>query len=126
MLLKEIKLRSVKIIDIGYITVIYFITAVLLAKLFTKLYGKFDEKKEEKKPFLLRTLELAGMMWIIGIVTYIVKNVVELIPFPLDGLYGFNHMLMKELKMGAVFTFVFLFFEEHFKSKLTHYYNALN
>jgi len=124
--LKEIKLRSVKIIDIGYITVIYFITAVLLAKLFTKLYGKFDEKKEEKKPFLLRTLELAGMMWIIGIVTYIVKNVVELIPFPLDGLYGFNHMLMKELKMGAVFTFVFLFFEEHFKSKLTHYYNALN
>jgi hypothetical protein len=126
MLLKEIKLRSVKIIDIGYITVIYFITAVLLAKLFTKLYGKFDEKKEEKKPFLLRTLELAGMMWIIGIVTYIVKNVVELIPFPLDGLYGFNHMLMKELKMGAVFTFVFLFFEEHFKSKLTHYYNSLN
>lgn len=124
--MKEIKLRSVKIIDIGYITVIYFITAVLLAKLFTKLYGKFDEKKEEKKPFLLRTLELAGMMWIIGIVTYIVKNVVELIPFPLDGLYGFNHMLMKELKMGAVFTFVFLFFEEHFKSKLTHYYNALN
>jgi uncharacterized membrane protein len=126
MLLKEIKLRSVKIIDIGYITVIYFITAVLLAKLFTKLYGKFDEKKEEKKPFLLRTLELAGMMWIIGIVTYIVKNVVELIPFPLDGLYGFNHMLMKELKMGAVFTFVFLFFEDHFKSKLTHYYNSLN
>ena len=124
--MKEIKLRSVKIIDIGYITVIYFITAVLLAKLFTKLYGKFDEKKEEKKPFLLRTLELAGMMWIIGIVTYIVKNVVELIPFPLDGLYGFNHMLMKELKMGAVFTFVFLFFEEHFKSKLTHYYNSLN
>jgi uncharacterized membrane protein len=125
MLLKEIKLRSVKIVDIGYITIIYFVTAVILAKLFGKLYGKFDEKKEEKKTFLLRTFELAGMMWIIGIVTYIVKNVVELIPFPLDGLYGFNHMLMKELKMGAVFTFVFLFFEDHFKSKLTHYYNSL-
>jgi len=125
MLLKEIKLRSIKIIDIGYITIIYFITAVLLAKLFGKLYGKFDEKKEEKKPFLLRTFELTGMMWIVGVVTYIVKNVVELIPFPLDGLYGFNHMLMKELKMGAVFTFVFLFFEDHFKSKLTHYYNSL-
>ena len=125
MLLKEIKLRSVKIIDIGYITIIYFVTAVILAKLFGKLYGKFDEKKEDKKTFLLRTLELAGMMWIIGVVTYIVKNVVELIPFPLDGVYGFNHMLMKELKMGAVFTFVFLFFEDHFKSKLTYYYNSL-
>ena len=125
MLLKEIKLRSIKIVDIVYITIIYFVTAVILAKLFGKLYGKFDEKKEEKKTFLLRTFELAGMMWIIGIVTYIVKNVVELIPFPLDGLYGFNHMLMKELKMGAVFTFVFLFFEDHFKSKLTHYYNSL-
>ena len=52
MLLKELKLRSVKIIDIGYITIIYFITAVLLAKLFTKLYGPFDEKKEEKKDIL--------------------------------------------------------------------------
>ena len=123
--MKEIKLRSIKIIDIGYITIIYFVTAVVLAKLFGKSYGKFDEKKEDKKTFLLRTLELAGMMWIIGVVTYIVKNVVELIPFPLDGVYGFNHMLMKELKHGAVFTFVFLFFEDHFKSKLTYYYNSL-
>ena len=38
-IVKEAIIRSLKVLDIGYITVIYFILGITLAKLFDKLYG---------------------------------------------------------------------------------------
>ena len=124
-MLQEFKLRSVKIFDIGYVTVIYFIIGIIFAKLFDKIFGTFDEKKEKDKSFLRRSLDLIGLMWLSGIVIYIVKNIVELIPSPFDGMYGFDHMKLKELKSGAVFTVIFLLFQSYFKGKLQYYYNNL-
>lgn len=124
-LVKEAIIRSLKILDIGYITVIYFVIGITLAKLFDKLYGKFDKKQEESKSLLQQTLELIGMMWISGVVIYIVKNLVELIPSPVDGMYGFEHLRVKELKNATVFAFVFLFFQTYFKDKLQYYYNNI-
>lgn len=124
-ILKELSIRGIKLFDIGYIAVIYFIAAMFFAKLFDEMYGTFDEKKEKEKSVLRRTLELMGMMWLSGIVIYVVKNLVELIPFPLDGLFGFNHLLVNDLKSGSVFSFIFLFFQSYFKAKIQFYYNAL-
>ena len=46
---KEIIIRIIKLLDIGYITTIYVILAIILAKLCDKKLGKFDEKKASKK-----------------------------------------------------------------------------
>lgn len=124
-LIKEVEIRHLKILDIGYITVIYFFLGIGLAKLFDKLYGKFDPKQEEKKSFLRQTLELIGMMWLSGVVIYIIRNLVEFIPSPFNGIAGFDHLRVKELKNATVFAFIFLFFQSYFKEKLQHYYNRL-
>jgi len=121
----DIHIRTVKIFDIGYITSIYFVLAIFFAKCFDKLYGTFDEKVEKKKSMLRRTFELIGMMWISGIVIYIIKNIVELVPSPFNGLYGFEHLRVNELKNGAVFTFIFLLVQSHFSLKLHSYYTSL-
>jgi hypothetical protein len=121
----EGQVRGLKILDMGYIACIYFVVGIVLAKVFDKLFGPYDEKEEAKKSFFQKTLELIGMMWAFGIVTYIVRNLIEFIPSPFNGYYGFNHLLVKELKSATVFTFVFLYFQAHFKAKLQSYYNSL-
>ena len=122
---KETIIRTLKVLDIGYITVIYFILGIGFAKLFDKLYGKFDKKQEDSKSFIQQTLELIGIMWISGVVIYIIKNLVELIPSPVNGIYGFEHQRVKELKNATVFIFVFLFFQTYFKDKLQYYYKNI-
>ena len=123
--ISEVGFRSIKLLDIGYVTVIYFSVGMILAKLFDIIYGEFDEKREAKRPFFLRGLELLGMMWLSGIVIYFVRNLVELIPFPLEGVFGFKHLKLKELKGAAVFTFVFLYFQAHLRGKMNSFYSEL-
>jgi hypothetical protein len=123
--LNEIIVRSIKIIDIGYITIIYFIIGLLFAKLFDTYYGKFDAKKESKKTKLRHMLELAGIMWLCGIVIYIIRNTVELIPSPMDHIHGFEHLKVKELKNAAIFSFIFLYFQSYFKGKLQYFYDNI-
>jgi hypothetical protein len=41
-LFKELVFRTAKIFDIGYITVIYFLVGIYLAKLVDNFFGKFD------------------------------------------------------------------------------------
>jgi hypothetical protein len=121
--LREIIIRSLKILDIGYITIIYLIIGLFFAKLFDTMYGKFDKEKETKKTRLQHILEISGIMWLSGVVVYIIKNLVELIPSPLDHIDGFDHLRVKELKNAGVFTFIFLYFQRYFKDKIQYFYD---
>ena len=121
----ELALRTVKIIDIGYVTAIYFLIGIFTAKIFDSLYGKYDKEKEKKKSLLQHTLEIVGMMWLFGVIIYIVRNLVELIPSPFDGLFGFKHGLLGEMKNASVYTFIFLYFQSYFNDKIVGYYNSL-
>jgi len=124
--LNELAIRSLKIVDIGYITLIYFSIGMILAKLFDMYNGEFDEKKEKKKSMLRYGLEIVGIMWMIGIVSYIVRNLVELIPSPFNDISGFDHMKVKELKSAAVFSFIFMYFQTHLKAKMQYFYDNLS
>ena len=118
---KEVLIRGLKMIDIGYITIIYFFVGIFLAKMCDNYLGKFDEKKEEKKTLLKKTLEIIGLLWFYGVVIYIVRNLVEVIPSPVNGIGGFDHLLVKELKNATVFTLIFLSFQNHFQEKIKYY-----
>jgi hypothetical protein len=123
---KEIIVRSIKIIDIGYITAIYLILGILLAKICDKYLGKFDVNKEKKKPLYKSILELILYFWFIGIIIYVVRNIVPLIPFPLNGIYGFDHMKVKEVTSTATFIIVFLYFQNHYQQKIKYIFNELD
>jgi len=116
-------MRSIKILDIGYITVIYIFVSLLCARITDKILGKFDPEKEKNKSKLRLTIDIIVAMWSYGVLIYIVRNLVEQIPFPLDGYDGFEHKRVKELGSASVFTFTFMLFCQYIKDLLSYYYS---
>jgi len=83
------------------------------------------KRKHKNKSKARLTVELICEMWIYGVFIYIVRNLVGLIPFPLDGYQGFEHKRLKELTNPAVFMFTYIFFSDYLKTKLTYFYNKV-
>lgn len=122
----DLLLRSIKILDIGYITVIYFILGLITSRILDKYYGKFDKINENKKSVFNVGIEIVVMMWILAILIYLARNFVEGIPSPFDGLLGFQHNLVKELGSASVFAMMLFSYFYFFKSKLDYFNKRIN
>lgn len=121
----DILMRSIKIIDIGYISILYITFSVICATLLDKIMGDFDEHHESTKSLWQLTAEFCLVIWFYGVLIYVVRNLVELIPFPLDKYHGFEHRRVKELSSAMVFTFTFVLFSSYLKKKLEFYYKFI-
>jgi hypothetical protein len=115
---QDIILRSIKILDIGYITIIYFTLGFFLSIYVNDTLGTFDPEEAEKKSNVRLFAESVFHIWMIGVTVYIARNLVEKIPFPLEGVQGFVHKKVKELSNAAVFTLVFILYQQHLRDKL--------
>jgi len=122
---KEIVIRSIKILDIGFITAIYLLLGIILAKICDTYLGEFDEEKENKKQLWFSILELTLYLWLIGIIIYITRNIVPLIPFPLDGIYGFDHSKVKELTSAITFSITFVYFQNYYQQKIKNIFSRV-
>ncbi len=116
---------AVKLTDIGLTTTYFFVIGLVFAKLFDIAYGKFKEEDYKKisKPILL--LDILFHLFLIGVTAYILRNIVGLIPFPLDGVAGFQHERLKELSGGTVLAMVLLFFQRNLRDKITYFANSV-
>jgi hypothetical protein len=118
---KDIRFRIIKIVDIGYIAVIYVIVSMLFARAFEGVFV-FDPNIESSKTMHVRTFELLGMLWVYSVIIYISRNLIEKIPSPLNGLYGFDHKRVKELTNATIFVFIFMVLQPSYKNKIEKYY----
>ena len=109
-----------KLMDIGLVTVYYFIAGITLSWLVDHWMGPFDEEKTERRSIVSIVSEILLQFFLLGLLAYVMRNIVERIPFPLEGLGGFQHERLKEAHEGAVFVIVYLFFQEHLALNLKH------
>lgn len=116
----EMLFRLVKITDIGYITVIYFLPAFFFSIMIDRFIGPFDPYLQEKKPTYRILLECILHIFLIGVIIYIARNIVEKIPSPLNGVQGLKHLEVKELSTAPVFVFIFLFFQNNLVNRLKY------
>ena len=112
---------GVKLFDIGFVTFLFFIFGLLFAKGFDLLYGKFDKDKYKKESKWMLFLEIVIHVFAIGVVAYILRNVIELIPFPLEGVAGFRHSMLKELEGGHILTVVLILFQKNLEEKVRYF-----
>ena len=97
---KEFIIRGIKIIDIGYLTILYFLSGYFVSYYVNKLYSRFDPLEEHDKVKLI--IEIIIQLFVIGVIFYVLRNLIPLIPFPLEGISGFKHSLVKELQTGGI------------------------
>ena len=116
-------IRLIKIIDLGFIISIYGIGGLVFAKLLDKIYERFDKAKT--KTLVRNIIEMFLMLWVTGVVIYIFRNIIRMIPSPFHGLYGFDHNRVKELESMFIFTYVLLFFQRELKEKMLYIYNKI-
>lgn len=112
--------RSIKILDIGYATVIYFFLAIWTVPLLDRILGKYNAVEESKKSTNKIIIEIVLRVWCIGVISYLARNLVPLIPFPLQGVYGFDHSRVKEVTSGVIFASYLATFDIVLQSKVGH------
>ena len=124
--MSELLMRSIKIVDIGFIAVIYIVLAIVCAVTTDVVMGKFDQLYEKTKSFSRLTLELILMAWLYGTLVYSVRNLACTVPFPLHGYHGYDHLKVKELQNAMMFTLSYMLFSDYIKNKFAFYYNNLS
>lgn len=109
-----------KITDIGLLTVYYFIVGFLISVGIDKVLGEFDETEYEKISTVQIVAEISIHLFGLGVIMYIMRNIFERVPFPLEGYGGYKHILLKEIQGGIVLSFVLLFFQDNLTAKINY------
>lgn len=109
---------TVKLIDIGLVTTYYFIIGIVFAKLFDYFYGTFDEDDYKHISNIQLLGEILLHLFALGVVAYILRNIIQMIPFPLEGVAGFKHERLKELEGGHILAIVLILFQRNLFDKL--------
>jgi hypothetical protein len=110
-----------KLVDIGLTTVYMLVAAIAISWVVEHWYGPFEPKEHESRSTLSLALEIVTHFFLLGVLAYLVRNVVERIPYPLEGVGGFQHHRLKEVEDAGVFIIVFLFYDEHLAQLLKYF-----
>lgn len=114
-------LQLVRILDAGFLASIYLFISVSVANRLNYYFEGLDVKKEHKKSFLRRTLELIGITWLLVAIIYVIQYLVEFIPSPFHAIAGFNYYRPKDIEYTGIFIFILLFLQTHFRERLMAY-----
>jgi hypothetical protein len=78
----------------------------LIDELFYMLYGSNNNNNN----YVILLLQISSQFGFIGILSYIIRNIVQIIPYPLNGYYNYDRSQLYELLRGTLIaTFLFLF-----------------
>lgn len=116
----ELQTRGIKIIDIAYVAAIYLTVGAVLSIYIDRQLGKFDPDDADNKSIAQLYGEILLHFGSVGILMYFVRNAVEWIPFPLNGVYGYDHMRLNELRNAGLFGVIFFLFQNNLKDKLIY------
>ena len=97
----ETIMRGLKIIDISFITILYFIVGFITSRYINAYYTKVNTDFKQTSKWIL-FLQVCGQLTIVAILVYIIRNIVSLVPFPFNGFRGYEHFRVKELHSGGV------------------------
>lgn len=90
---------------------IFFIANIFaIPAIFTTLYlNNFYNKNNDNDKSLLRLfIELLLIVGLYAIITYILRNISQMIPYPLDGYFNFNYSKVKERNNSSGYTALYL------------------
>lgn len=112
-------LEIIKILGAGYVSMWCFIFAFLLSIALDNFTGPYDKAKSKVRIFMEITLQFA----LVGMILYVTRGLIKKIPFPLEGVRGYTHSALGELRSLPVFVFIFMFFQKNLQTKMNSLLN---
>jgi hypothetical protein len=129
---KNMCFRVIKMIDIIYISILAVIFGFTLAYLSDRIFGIFEKKEYDEK--VKENIEIRHELFIkmiivvsyTSIILYLLRNFIELIPSPFNGICGLEHVRIKEIETvtGIIFVLFFSYqydFLEYVRDKYTRW-----
>jgi len=116
---------ALKMFDIFLLTIYYFLIAFYMSAGLDYVMGKYDSKDDQDKSTWRLLVECILFTFFILVGFYIARNLVERIPFPFEGLWGFKHERVKERGGDVVFIFLIFFYQDFFTKKLQFLYKRI-
>ena len=116
---------TLKFFDIFLLTIYYFLMAFYMSAGLDYIMGKYESSDDKDKPTWRLLTECILFTFFILVAFYIARNIVERIPFPFEGLWGFKHERVKERGGDVVFIFLIFFYQDFFTKKLQFLYKRI-
>ena len=124
-LLRKAGYYTVKAFSISYIYVLQFILSFVVALALNKMFKDFDPSKADKQTPIVIVLEIMGQLILVGVLSFIIRNITSLFPYPLEGVYGVETSRIKEFASAPLIPFILLFFYRNLKDKMSYLFNRL-
>lgn len=114
----------VKLLAIVYFSLFYFIIGFIASLGLNKLVSKEEDNEEsEKGPpqdnILRLLLESILVFSVVSLIFYFLRKIIKHIPFPLEGISGFQTKKLKELNGVALLAPIFMTYQVNFVEKLS-------
>jgi hypothetical protein len=109
-------LHLVRIAGVAYVALLSFVFSFLFSHWLDKITPKLDKSKKKWVTFMEVALQFA----IIGALMYLTRGLIKKIPFPLEGVSGYIHSQLSELRSLPLIVFIFMFFQKRTQDKMTY------
>jgi uncharacterized protein YacL len=109
-------LHLVRIVGVAYVALLSFVFSFLFSHWLDKITPKLDKSKKKWVIFVEVALQFA----IIGALMYLTRGLIKKIPFPLEGVSGYIHSQLGELRSLPLIVFIFMFFQKRTQDKMTY------
>ena len=114
----ELVFRSIKVLDIGWAMMVYFLLAIISVKTLQEVTGPYNQEESEKDQTWKVLGRVCLRMWVYGVLAYAARNLFQLVPWPLEGVEGYKHLRVKEVLNSAVFISCVLSYDGYLQSEV--------
>jgi hypothetical protein len=115
---------GVKWVAMMYVSIIQVVIGIVISKMINKMVPPIRRKKENSKEVSDESMkELLFYSFInlslLVFANYLMRNIVERIPFPLEGVFGYRHDKLKERYGMIISGFILMYYQDAFRERIT-------
>jgi len=109
-------IHFIRLLGVAYVGILSFVLSYLASHWLDKITPPLNEKNPKWKIFA----EVSLQFGLIGALIFLSRGLIKKIPFPLEGVSGYIHSQLGELRSLPLIVFIFMFFQQRTQDKMRY------